>query len=122
MNLDNYCPVQASINRYCAAWDEDEAFELAVDKRKDDMMNHLTPEHIQEALSELPDSADLWKNIALVAKDFNASNRIDLRSADDVLRGLFNAADIYTEKEALRQIREERDNPQAPPEDNGDDH
>jgi len=122
MNLNDYCPVQSSINRYCAALGEDEAFDMAVDKRKDDIMNHLTPEHIQEALSEVPDKSSLWRDIAHGAKRFNACNRIELGNADDVLRGLFNAVDAHAEQEALRQIREERDNPQAPPEDDDDDY
>jgi len=119
MNLNNYCPVQNSINRYCAQLGEDDAFDMAVDDRKEAIMNHLTPEHIQEALSEVPQTSELWKDIARGARVFNKSGHIHLYNADDVLRGLFNAVEAYAEMEALRQIRAEQDNP---PEDKDDDY
>jgi len=119
MNLNNHCPVQASIDSYCAQLGEDDAFDMAVDDRKEEIMNYLAPEHIQEALSEVPQTSELWKDIAHGAKVFNTSNRIHLDNADDVLRGLFNAVEVYAEMEALRQIRAEQDNP---PEDKDDDY
>jgi len=43
-------------------------------------------------------------------------------NANDILRGLFNAVETRIKKEALRQIRDEQDNPPIPPEDNNDDY
>jgi len=120
MSLEHYCPVQSSINRYCAALGEDEAFDMAVDNRKDDIMNNLTPEHIQEALSEVPDEHYLWKEIAKAVKQMNGIFEVSLKNALNLIDGIFCAVETYAEQEALRQIKDEQDNP--PLEDNGDDH
>ncbi|KXU38559.1 hypothetical protein AXE65_12755 [Ventosimonas gracilis] len=63
MNLNNHCPVQASIDNHCAGFDEGEAFDEAVDNRKEVIMRDLSKEIITEALAELPDSHKLWGDI-----------------------------------------------------------
>jgi len=122
MNLENHCPVQASIDRYCAGWDEGEAFDAAVDKRKEELMSNLTPEQIQEALCEVPETSFLFKAIAHGAKSVQTFHRICLNNACDVMSALFNALDDYAVKEALRQITDEQNNPPPPQEDTDYDH
>jgi len=117
MNSENHCPVQASIDRYYAGWDEDEAFDVAVYDRKEVLMCNLTPEQIQEALCEVPETSSLWKAIACAAENVTVFHRICLNNACDVMSSLVNALDDYAEKEARRQITDEQNNPPPPQED-----
>jgi len=121
VNLDHYCPVQASIDSYCAKQDEED-FDLEVDQRKEALMNQLDTEDIEEAMEEVVKDKDLLKTIALAFRHIRSGSRVALTDADDIICGLYNAAERYTEQSAERQIKKEwQHKNDSPPEDNGDD-
>jgi len=120
--MNNYCPVQASVDRYLADCDAADALDNAIDDRKEELMKTLTPEIVSEALCEVPDSDVLWKDIMRGVTCVNSSGRVYLENADDIVRGLFSAVESYVEKEAERQIKHERDNPPPSQRDYDDDH
>jgi len=103
----NYCPVQASVDRYCAQIDEDDAMDDAIDTRKSELMQKLDAKDICDAMNEVITDEDLLKDIARAFRCIRSGNHISLSGADDIACGLYNAVERSIEKLAEHQIKQE---------------
>jgi len=112
MNLNHYCPVQASIDSYCARDDYDDPLGDAIDNRKEELMKMLDAKDIYDAFSEACEDEDLLKAIASAFSQVDSGSRVSLTDAEAIISGLFCAVERAIEKLAEQQIKKEWDDPQ----------
>jgi len=111
MNLNHYCPVQASIDSYCARDDYDDPLGDAIDNRKEELMKTLDAKDIYDAMDEVIEDEDLMKTIAHIFSREHYPSRVSLADAEDIISGLFAAIERSIEKRAEQQIKKEWDDP-----------
>jgi len=109
MNLNNHCPVQASIDSYCAQFDESEALDNAIEREKSQLWDALSAETIAEILCEVPDKDAFYVDIRNLITEINQTNRCDIERAVDIGRSLWRFVDEGLEQEAVRRVNERLD-------------
>jgi len=116
-----FCPVQASIDRYCSEYDDNDAFNNEVDEVKEALMKRLDEKDIYNAMAEVIEDECLLETIARAFRNQHSGNRVSLIYADDILCGLYNAVERSVEKYAESEVKKAWDfRNQTPPEDNDD--